>query len=579
MAAPLCNSLTKQSGIDVKSLDPTKRPPALQSIVNSAFQSRVGFTRSSWDAFNGYKFYGMCLVDEQKLLKEMILKAYPNRKNFNVIEIGAGEFQWGKAMADFIEKDPDLPKDITVKILNLRAESNPDNLYIKTDRCEIYNYGAFKSEDLLKELSKNGHHLEDEVDLVVSRWCFRHLADPVGTFVQTVQLLRPGSGVFLGDGFIFLYENEKLGEADHNEHLTRLMLDSKSPFLMLKHDECRSLNQFVLKRLNQIPACALPMSYDRTETDVQNHQIGSECVTTFKRSPQATDNLKILSPTNYRTLYGDKELFNELQSMKVLTVPNLDWRPILRKENLHDDDLRKAAISGDLERARECLFYDISPYQKDELGCTPFHLSIKNGHPEVSELFLSTPSILTFTDIDGKSPLHYAAMFDMEGTIVNKIAQKKVRLNAKDHSMKTAVDLAIEAKNLKAIVALFESSANFTRKNWESLKDDSFACIHETLGIINEESETHSLKQVMNLIKEGNLVVLYQYGGDAIMYNSESKQPTQKLIYIHINPQSGPLLNEDEWLFYIRQAGHSHVPFDKEKIKQKQFTEVLKYNG
>ena len=194
------------------------------------------------------------------VVKQTILKAYPDRKVFNALHIGAYNFTWSMAISKYIEKQTDLPQDIKINIYGIRGEKHLGERIVQADRCTIYNLGAFKVEELFAKFKENGLDLENKVDLAISFSCFRRLNDPVGTLVQTYNLLRPKSGRLFIDGFYFLCNNETIESPNDNHRMTQLFLDMKAPFLTKKFDLMHILNLFMLKRPNDKP-CHLPMSY------------------------------------------------------------------------------------------------------------------------------------------------------------------------------------------------------------------------------------------------------------------------------------------------------------------------------
>ena len=79
---------------------------------------------------------------------------------------------------------------------------------VKSGRCTLYNLGSFKIEEMDKEFQKRKLHLENNVILAVSHFCMPHLSDSVGTFAQIFNLLQTQLGLFLADGFFFLFEDD-----------------------------------------------------------------------------------------------------------------------------------------------------------------------------------------------------------------------------------------------------------------------------------------------------------------------------------------------------------------------------------
>src|SRR5580692_4084963 len=133
-------------------LDWTQRPEALEQGITRSHVELTKQSVSGWGYYNGSSSYCICGVDEKALLKKMILQAYPKQKEFCVLDVGAGDFQWSQAVADFIEKQTDLPKDIKVHIIGVRGERYWGQRIVETDRCKIYNLGAFKVEEIFAKL-------------------------------------------------------------------------------------------------------------------------------------------------------------------------------------------------------------------------------------------------------------------------------------------------------------------------------------------------------------------------------------------------------------------------------------------
>jgi len=199
----------------------------------------------------------MCSIDEYALMKNVIQQAPTTQKDFYALDIGSGKFD---GLGSYIEKQTDLPKEITVHIIGIRDEKYLEDKIIETDRCKIYKLGTFKIEELFTHFKEQALDIENKVDLIISRWCFRHLVDPVGTFSQAYNLLRPKSGFLLTDGFLFLQENDNVKTVNFNEKMIQLFLDTTAPFLLRVFNSGHSLNHFILKRPDETP-CQLPMNY------------------------------------------------------------------------------------------------------------------------------------------------------------------------------------------------------------------------------------------------------------------------------------------------------------------------------
>lgn len=311
-------SLSNSSSTTVSPvLDWRQRPEPLQKRIDKAFLAVNQSTSSRWGLYNGDFEYHMCSVEEQKLMKKMILDAYPKQKEFYVVDFGAGNFQWGRALADYLDSQPDLPKDIKVHIIGVRGEQNLEKPITDTPRCRIYELGSFKIEEMTEQFKRLGLDLHNKIDMASSRWCLRHLADPVGTFVQIVNCLRPKTGHFMFDGFLFLYQDQLQTKDSYNENMVQLLSDANVSFLMKQFDSARSLNHFVIQKKDDMP-CQLPMSYAGV-LDAYRYQIGSENMTRFNRAGA-------VSPIEcWGDMTGDKNLHEKLKQNHLLTNPNICW--------------------------------------------------------------------------------------------------------------------------------------------------------------------------------------------------------------------------------------------------------------
>ncbi len=323
-------------------LDWTQRPEELKSSISTVFKEIVTDSKSSWGSYNGDYTYKMCGVKERKMIKKMILEAYPAQKEFYVLDVGAGNFQWINGLASYLNRKTDLPKDIKVHIIGIRGEKHTGEKIVEAGRCKIYFLGAFKIEELKEQFEEQGLDLNNKIDLAISRWCFRHLVDPVGTFAQTYNLLRPKAGFLLMDGFTFFHENQKLHEDRRddedafNYNMAQLFLDTQAPFLTKYFYENYSLNHFILRKPDNAP-CRLPMSYIGSKYMEWNWQIGSHITTRFKREPQPYDSEELNMPCDYYSRYGDKmhgdkKMYEWLKENRLLEVPSLSWYSLQNKE-------------------------------------------------------------------------------------------------------------------------------------------------------------------------------------------------------------------------------------------------------
>ena len=241
-------------GLDIAEYDPTNRPTVVQQIIDRDFDYLSSRPTSMWGV-NGQEHYYIFNIDEKLLLKAIILDS-PDQNIFNVLDMGGGLFQWGHALSNFLDNDKELAtRDFKVNIINTGGEQYRGQKIEYNTKCTVYNFGAFKLENLKESLNKEGIFTEDETfDFIISSWCLRHLTDPMGTMVQAYDLLGP-KRLMLFDGFahyLALPDEEHPLEGitvhDGNFFMIKSFLDMDIPFLMGKYDHMRSFNQFMVQK-------------------------------------------------------------------------------------------------------------------------------------------------------------------------------------------------------------------------------------------------------------------------------------------------------------------------------------------
>lgn len=558
-------------------LDWTQRPGPLKKTISQAFNRLTHSFTSGWGLFNGGGAYPLCGVDEHALIKKIIQQAPADQKDFYVLDIGAGNFQWSKSIADFIDKQADLPKDIKFHIIGIRGEGFIGNRVVETNRCKIYNLGAFKVEELFEQFKAQGLDLENKVDLAVSQWCFRHLADPVGTAAQVYNLLRPKTGYFLVDGFFFLRNGETMGNIDGNIPMTQLFLDLKAPFLTRYHNDARSLNHFMLRKANDSP-CRLPMSYLDAHDPGDGWQIGSECVTRFQREAQASDHEGFNLPSVACNMYGDKKMHDWLKENGLLECLGSVWSPLQEKDKqLAIPSLHQAIEQEARDTIQTCLDRGDDINESDSMGQTPLHISVQRRSFELFTLLLNRGAQIELFNGNGNTALHEAAISDTEGHILQALIDAGAAVNAKVY--KTPLDRAIEAENLNAVEILIKAGAEISEENYNDLNHSAFTSLHEQKLIpkMQKKRNKGGFEDVHDWIKKGECVVLHYNGVNGMMYHyptASNKNP--KLRFVNINPQFN-LLDDGEWPGFLRVAGYEHQPYHPKEISKVGFKGIKQY--
>ncbi len=553
-------------------LDWRERPEELKSAINTSFQKLATLSESGWGVYNGDDSYRICGVNELKLLKKTIVDAYPHRKDFYVLDIGAGNFQWNTGVADFIEKQTDLPKDIKVHIVGVRGESYWGQRFIETERCKIYNFGAFKVEELFAKFKGEGLDLENKVDVAISHWCFRHLNDSVGTFLQTVNLLRPKTGYFLVDGFFFLRNEEEMGDVgDFNLSITRLFLDTKAPFLTQYFDQCRSLNHFILRRPDE-NRCRIPMSYSGSSHPVKRWQIGSENVTRFKRELQPDDREEFrIYNGELSVVTGDKAMYEQLKQNGLLESRDLTWKPMhAKQDHLMQPPLHQVVIRDDVDAVEELLKKGDDINESDTSGCTPLHLAIQNKCFKVFQLLLDRGANIDLCNGKKRAALNEAAFWDREGVFVQALIDAGAPVNPEwFYGIRSPLTSAIQAKNYTAVEILIKNGVEVSEDDHQDLRDPAFVTLRQKGLIPSKKGNASGFAQVFRWIEEGNCVLLHYNGSEEILYNHPHEQnTTPKLIMCDINP-STRLLAEGEWPTFLELKGYKPVPCNKENTDVK----------
>jgi ankyrin repeat protein len=567
-------------------LDWTQRPESLQCDISSAFDRIVRDTSSSWNLYNGSPGYFICDINDYSLVKKIIQAAKGTRKEFYALDIGAGNYQWSQGLADFIDQQTDLPNDIKLHIIGVRGESYLGNRAIETARCKIYYLGAFKIEELFAEFKKQNLDIENKVDLAVSRWCFRHLADPVGTFQQTYNLLRPETGFFLLDGFFLLHEKEHMEDQDHNVQMTQLLLDTKAPFLTNFFDGTRSLNHFILQRPDTTP-CQLPMSYLDEVYIGWGWQNGSEIVTRFKREPQKEDSEGFHLSRNYDEYCGDKKMYEWLRQNRLIErfFNSNVWKPLQDKENYRSFPLLHQAVQEkDVDKVKRYLNdnkCDIN--ESDSTGCTALHIAIQERCYAIFQLLLNRGADFRLANGEKETPFKALILSDSEGQFLQALIDAGVNVNEEIGYKLTPLSCAIQAKNLKAIEILIKAGAKISEENSKSLEDDVFSSLRDQGIIPSTQKERRpekvykggGFKELHGWIKRGDCVVLHYHGSQGIMYHYPSDEKP-KLFYLDINPKTH-LLDDGEWPDFLELEGYQSQPYDAEQIAKTAFSEVRNF--
>lgn len=236
-------------------LDPQVRPTDLKEEIQKTFD-KISSQPIDW-VYSGRSEYLISGIYAEELAWALIKENLATRKEFYFLDVGSGDFSWGRALAEHINKQEGLPKDITVHIISVTAEPYGGPKLKQNGVCKLYEVDVFKVEDLRTLLDifykKWGFSLHNSLDLIVSTYCFVHLHDPIGTLVEAYNLLRPKTGMMLVSDVYPLFEDEGLSRNLNPEPVIELLRDINAPLLVESYrDHFRSL-PFLLQRPDEKP--------------------------------------------------------------------------------------------------------------------------------------------------------------------------------------------------------------------------------------------------------------------------------------------------------------------------------------
>lgn len=319
------------------SLNWRDRPAETKAIILSTWKQLSKSYLSTWTLYNGTGRSGYTLAgcDEYKLITSLV-KKNPHRKEFYVLDIGAGKFGFGRGLAKYLNNNADIPDDCTIHIIGIRGEKNPHPALRRDGKCILHELGGFQIENLISDFLAHGMNLDKQIDVIVSNWCFRHLVDPLGTFLQAYSLLRPKSGLLLMDGFFYDrgIDSPEQWENDPTINMLLLLLESNAPFLIRPYNSGRCIDQFILRRPDH-QECHIPLTYNSIKP-LHNCQVNSLTITLFNWHPTNNEesllNLNI-GMTNYieGSVSGDKALYDYLNENSIISDSISYHGPLLKK--------------------------------------------------------------------------------------------------------------------------------------------------------------------------------------------------------------------------------------------------------
>ncbi len=448
-------------------VDWRQRPQVVQNAIAGAFFSLKQLSKSAWGAYNGREGYEICSINDYGFMESLIREAPLSQTHFYAMDIGAGNFQWGEGLAKHLNTLKDLREDITVHIISLRGESNHGEKQVKKKNCIIYNLGAFAIEKLEKNLKQNDLYLTGKLDLIVTRWCFRHLVDPLGTFAQAYRLLRPKTGHFFGDGFVTLMDKQNTDEPEwlDNFNMLDVLRATRGSFLMQSYDRG---NRFVV-RMEDASFYPPSFLYDGgILSNLEKYQIGSQCVTKFQ-SIKSGKKSPIVSMSDHDLLLGNRKLFQDLY-IKGVVENSSRWFPLEKEGNpYYVSDLHRVVMRGDIHGVKESLSTSHIDEPTALTRSTALVLATKKQHYPLAKRLLELGANPKLSDKQGNGPLHHAVKADSAQAFIELLLEYGADLNQRNLNSHTPVRCAINLKKAKLVSFLLSKGAQVKDKEKEAL--------------------------------------------------------------------------------------------------------------
>ncbi len=431
-------------------LDWTQRPASVQQEIDRSFDE-VLKRKGGWGRFNGPEsLYHICGVKEPQLIRQIIAEN-PERTDFYVIDVGAGEFGFARELSNQLIHLK-LPRQVTVHVISLRGERHNGGVpeIYQNGICKIYNIGAIKIEEIATELKKHGLDLGGQgADLITSRWCFNHLTDPLGTFVQCYYDLLRKNGIVFSTSFYFKTTDKgedptiPVGEFGENRGptltpgsmLLKVLAETGAPFLAKyqENNDGERHYEFLVKKIDSTP-CQLQLHYEGVEKLPATNRglnvmdpifdVASQCVTCFSRKTPFPL-VRPLGRQQSSQLLGDRKLYlwlrnNDISESHIRWLPlcsqepiTAEWTPIGTQASGFPkrDRIKTSSIEEFIALASH---FDINDCDED--GNTALHIAIQEKRWEIARWLLENGAHPLLQNYENdQTPLDEAITLDESG--------------------------------------------------------------------------------------------------------------------------------------------------------------------
>lgn len=306
-----CQSMEETSS---ESLDPSSRPDYVQKNINKSFDAITQHDALLWPKGGAvsYKILSKNYEDSKTIDAYLQNRFDQGQSEVSILDVGAGNFTFGKALSIRINNRYTLPKGSHATIISMRGEVSTDQEMTTDNSCTRYDFGAFKIENIKQELSNKGLSSKIKADLIVCSWTIIYFTDPLGTLQRLLNMLNPASGLL----FINQTQDIRLKDSDGNP------IEDNSKYLFLGLKQC-GLDVLYGKRIGDEYGWAikrstnqkirLPFSYDLTPVNSPRlTQKGQEMYHTHYTVSQEILSQADTFDLGYWDMYGSQALYDEL---------------------------------------------------------------------------------------------------------------------------------------------------------------------------------------------------------------------------------------------------------------------------
>lgn len=480
-----------------RGLDSSQRPEILKKVSQRSFKKLSSSGGKNWAYQGEATGYSIMAIDAASFAHMLIKTAPKEQKEFYLLDIGAGTFGWARGTADYLNRQADIPNDITIHIVSVTGENHGPLHIAQSGRCKIYNISAFKIEDLKESFEKLREELGFDYianfDLIVSSFTFIHLHDPVGTFVQAYDLLRPKTGYVLMEGMPVFFE-EQIDQEQLVYTLIDFLVMTKAPFLIGPGHGQRWIESFLVNRFDENPL-ELPLAYgdgtfpDRivhaSEKLYANFKVEEDYTRPFDPSLINVGRLVGGFGSPYY-FYGDRDLYewvynhyeawHEVDTMWLPMMIGDDRRSIEHfhevhytappKEKIISDPVFEIAENGTLEAFQAAVTND-NVNKKDENG-VPLIMSIGKQEMEKTHwlLFESNLDIdINVKDKNGRTvlfgwePASDISYLESRRELLDMYLQKGAKVNIQDKYGNTPLHDAVRSGSADVVEWLLNNGA------------------------------------------------------------------------------------------------------------------------